>query len=74
MAYLTPQDRFQVQMRSMEEPINQDNPVRFLDAFVKHPELSKIGFEVPAVRTRSPCLSPKGVLKTELIWLSQWTA
>jgi hypothetical protein len=35
MAYLTPQDRFQVQMRSIEEHINKDNPVRFLDAFVE---------------------------------------
>jgi hypothetical protein len=33
MSYLTPQDRFQVQMRSMEEFIAKDNPVRFLDAF-----------------------------------------
>ena len=44
MAYLNPQDRFQVQMRSMGEYIGKDNLVRFIDAFVEHLELAKLGF------------------------------
>ena len=41
MAYLHSQDRFQIQMRSMEELIDKDNPVRFIDAFVDHLDLSQ---------------------------------
>ena len=34
MSYLGVQDRFQIQMRSMEEFIDKENSVRFVDAFV----------------------------------------
>ena len=51
MAYLTPQDRLQMQMRSMEECISKDNPVRFVDAFLEQLELPKLGFVVPGVKT-----------------------
>ena len=44
MAYLTSKDRFQMQMRSMDEFIGKDNPVRFIDAFVAHLDLDKLGF------------------------------
>jgi hypothetical protein len=36
MDYLTSKDRFQMQMRSMDEFIANDNSVRFIDAFVEH--------------------------------------
>ena len=35
MSYLGVQDRFQIQMRSMEEFIDKENAVRFVDAFVE---------------------------------------
>ena len=36
MSYLGIQDRFQIQMRSMEEFIDNENAMRFLDVFVEH--------------------------------------
>ena len=38
MSYLNVQDRFQIQMRSMEEFIDKENVVRFVDAFVEQLE------------------------------------
>ncbi len=35
MGYLGVQDRFQIQMSSMEEFIDKENTVRFVDAFVR---------------------------------------
>ncbi len=67
MAYLIPQDRFQVQMRSMEEHVTKDNPVRFLDAFVEQLELSKLGFVVSEAKIEGrPAFDPKVFLKLYL--------
>lgn len=67
MAYLTPQDRFQVQMRSMEEFVAKDNPVRFIDAFVERLELSKLGFIVSEIKIEGrPAFHPKVFLKLYL--------
>ena len=41
MSYLGVQDRFQIQMRSMEEFIDKENTVRFVDAFVEQLALKK---------------------------------
>ena len=41
MAYLVDLDRFQISMGSLEEVIEKDNPVRFVDAFVEHLDLSQ---------------------------------
>lgn len=35
MSYLNVKDRFQIQMRRMEEFIDKENVVRFLDTFVE---------------------------------------
>jgi hypothetical protein len=45
MYYLGIQDRFQIQMISMEEFIDKENTVRFVDAFVEQLELDKLGFK-----------------------------
>ena len=37
--------RNQLQIVSLEDKITPDNPVRFIDAFVSHIDLNKIGFE-----------------------------
>ena len=44
MGYLGVQDRFQIQMSSMEEFIDKENTVRFVDAFVEQLELDKLCF------------------------------
>ena len=49
MTYITPQDRFQIQMRSMDESISKNNAVRFIDAFVNHLELPKLQVKIRKV-------------------------
>ena len=44
MDYLGVQDRFQIQMSSMEDFIDKENTVRFVDAFVELFELEKLCF------------------------------
>ena len=64
MAYQHVQDRFQLQMRNMEEFICKDNPVRFIDAFVAQLELARLGFLVSAVKIEGrPAFDPKVFLK-----------
>ena len=36
---------------TLEMKIEQDNPVRFVDAFVEHLDLSQLGFVVSALKT-----------------------
>jgi transposase len=43
--------RNQLQMVSLEDKITADNPVRFIEAFVTHIDLVKIGFESRALKT-----------------------
>jgi len=42
--------RLQMQMTSLEDSIGQENPVRFVDTFVEHLDLLKIGFEVKTLK------------------------
>jgi transposase len=64
MAYLAAQDRFQTWFTSLEEPIDTDNPVRFIDAFVDTLELNKLGFIVPESKMEGrPAFEPKTFLK-----------
>ncbi len=41
MSYLSVQDWFQIQMRSIEEFIEKENTLRFVDGFVQQLELDK---------------------------------
>lgn len=67
MAYLSPEDRHQLQIRSLEECISKDNPVRFIDAFVDQLELPKVGFVVAEVKAEGrPAFDPKVFLKLYL--------
>ena len=64
MGYLGVQDRFQIQMSSMEEFIDKENTVRFVDAFVEQLELYKLGFEIATLKTEGrPAFNPKVYLK-----------
>ncbi len=51
MSYLCVQDRFQIQMHSMEEFIEKENAVRFVDAFVEQLELEKVNGEMALIMT-----------------------
>ena len=51
MSYLGVQGRFQMQMRSMEEFIEKENAVRFVDAFVEQLELEKVNGEMALIMT-----------------------
>ena len=44
------QDYRQMQMSSLEDSIGQDNPIRFIDAFVEQLDLLKLGFEVKTLK------------------------
>jgi transposase len=64
MAYLAPKDRFQTRFTSLEEPIDKNNPARFIDAFVDVLELNKLNFIVSEVKTEGrPAFDPKTLLK-----------
>ncbi|MCZ8090905.1 hypothetical protein [Flavobacterium sp.] len=43
--------RNQMQVSSLEDSIGQDNPVRFIDAFVNSIDLEKIGFTPRFLKT-----------------------
>jgi transposase len=51
MGYLGVQNRFQIQMSSMEEFIDKENTMRFVDAFVEQLELDKLGFDIATLKT-----------------------
>ena len=67
MAYLDPKDRFQFQMSSLEDCIETENSVRFVDAFVEHLELPEIGFIVSDIKIEGRhTFNPKVFLKLYL--------
>lgn len=64
MAYIQAQDRFQLQMSSLEDRIEKDNPVRFIDAFADHLDLKNSGFVVSEVKIEGrPSFEPGVFLK-----------
>jgi transposase len=44
MNHITPQNRLQVQMASLEDAIAANNPVRLIDCFVQKIDLARLGF------------------------------
>lgn len=67
MLILRGQDRHQMQFYTLEDRISQDNPVRFVDAFVDKIELDKLGFEVCTVKTEGrPAFEARLFLKIYL--------
>ena len=44
------QDRLKIQMRSLEEFIDKQNTVYFVDAFVEQLELDNLGFEIATLK------------------------
>ena len=64
MHYIPSQDRFQIHFQSMEDRIDKDNPVRFIDAFINQLDFAKLGFTVVAIKAEgSPAFDPAIFLK-----------
>ena len=51
MDFIRGNNRHQLVFSTLEIKIEQDNPIRFVDAFVEHLELSQLGFVVSALKT-----------------------
>lgn len=51
MQHITPKNRQQYEFVSLEDFIDKNNPVRFVDAFVEKLELDKLGFKLNIVKT-----------------------
>jgi transposase len=59
--------RNQLQISSLEDTIIQENPVRFIDAFVNSIDLIKLGFSVSVIKTEGrPSFDTKVFLKIYL--------
>jgi len=64
MAYIPLYDRFQMRMVSLDDVIQKENPVRFVDAFVDKIELDKLHFVIAEIKTEGrPAFDPKIFLK-----------
>ncbi len=50
MQIISPHQRHQLEFCCLEDKISQDNPVRFIEAFVEHIELEKLGFQARATK------------------------
>jgi transposase len=50
MQIVSLQHRHQLSFVCLEDKIEQDNPVRFIEAFVEHIELENLGFQARAIK------------------------
>jgi transposase len=67
MNFIASQDRFQMTFGSLEDKITDENPVRFIDAFVDHLDLPKLGFIVNTLKAEGrPSFDSKQFLKIYL--------
>lgn len=64
MPLITSKNRTQIEFKSLEDSIELENPVRFIDAFVEKLELDKLYFVSKPVKTEGrPCFSNQLFLK-----------
>ena len=67
MNFIKGKNRHQQVFSTLEKQIKQNNPVRFVDAFVDHLDKSQLGFVVSALKTESrPAFESKLFLKIYL--------
>ncbi|MFZ1514186.1 MAG: IS1182 family transposase [Saprospiraceae bacterium] len=67
MNHVTGIPRLQLQMSSLEDSIDKDNSVRFIDAFVEQLDLLKLGFEVKTLKAEGrPSFESSTLLKIYL--------
>ncbi|MCC6251849.1 MAG: hypothetical protein IT238_05255 [Bacteroidia bacterium] len=58
MPKITPKSRTQIEFKSLEDDIEKDNTVRFIDDFVEKLELDKLFFINKAVKVEGrPCFT-----------------
>ena len=50
MDFIKGNDRYQVTFFTHESQIEEYNPVRFVDAFVEHLDLTQLGFLINAIK------------------------
>ena len=51
MGFIQANDRDQVKFFTLESQIEENNPVRFVDAFVEHPDLTQLRFLIDTIKT-----------------------
>ena len=67
MHYIPSQDRNQIEFKTLDSEIEQDNSVRFIEAFVMHLDLKQLQYKVPGLKTEGrPSYEPKVFLKLYL--------
>ena len=63
MDFIKGNHRHQLVFSTLEIKIEQDNPVRFVAAFVDHIDLNQLGFVVSALKTEGRAFEMKLFLK-----------
>ena len=67
MDYIKSSNRSQIEMYNLDDQIEKDNTVRFVDAFVEKLELNQLGFMVNEIKNEGhPAFNPKAFLKIYL--------
>ncbi len=67
MDYIKANNRHQIRMNCLEEQMEDDNQVRFMDAFVEKLDLASLGYIVPKLNTEGrPPFAPQLFLKLYL--------
>ena len=51
MDFIKGNDRDQITFSTLEAHIEENNPVRFVDAFVEHLDLTQLGFLINTIKT-----------------------
>ena len=51
MDFIKGNDRDQITFFTLESQIEENNPVRFVDTFVEHPDLTQLGFLINTIKT-----------------------
>ena len=51
MDFIKGNNRHQITFSTLESQIEENNPVRFVDAFVEHLDLTQLGFVINTLKT-----------------------
>jgi transposase len=64
MEYITPHNRSQMEFNSLDDLVEQDNQVRFIEAFVEKLDLTQLHFVTKTIKNEGrPSFNPKVLLK-----------
>ena len=63
MEYITPYNRSQIEFSSLDDLVEQDNQVRFIEAFVEKLDLIQLSFVTKDIKSEGrPSFNPKALL------------